>query len=278
MLGKLLKHEFRATGRVLLPAMGAVLALALLGNLSMRLIQSSSSGFLAVLLGLVIAAFIIGMIALCILTMVIMVLRFYRNLLGHEGYLMHTLPVSVHELVWSKLIVSLVWFLAAGLLVTLLILITVLAQSGTDLGQLLRGFPSVSELREFLAEAGFRHPELRSLWLIAVEGFLAALIGYLGTCLHFYAAMALGQMGSGNKILLSVLFYIVLSMAMSVLVNSAVFGLASNLGQLVEPETLADSLALAQKIVGLGLLLSVLQAALLYLATVLPLQKKLNLG
>ena len=278
MLGKLLKHEFRATGRVMLPAMGAVLALALLGNLSMRLIQSSSSGFLAVLLGLVIAAFIIGMIALCILTMVIMVLRFYRNLLGHEGYLMHTLPVSVHELVWSKLIVSLVWFLAAGLLVTLLILITVLAQSGTDLGQMLRGFPSVSELRAFLEEAGFRHPELRSLWLIAVGGFLAALIGYLGTCLHFYAAMALGQMGSGNKVLLSVLFYIVLSMALSVLANGAAFGLVSNLGQLAEPETLADSLALAQKAVGLGLLMSVLQAALLYLATVLPLQKKLNLG
>ena len=34
MLGKLLKHEFRATGRIMLPLMGALLALALMANLS----------------------------------------------------------------------------------------------------------------------------------------------------------------------------------------------------------------------------------------------------
>ena len=36
MLGKLLKHEFRATGRTMLPALGAVLALAVLANFSIR--------------------------------------------------------------------------------------------------------------------------------------------------------------------------------------------------------------------------------------------------
>ena len=278
MLGKLLKHEFRATGRVLLPAMGAVLALSLLANLSARLIQMTDSGILTVLFALVIAAFVIGMIALCVMTLVIMVLRFYRNLLGNEGYLMHTLPVSVHELVWSKLIVSLVWFLASWVLILLLILGTVLVQSGTGLGDLLRGFPSWSDLQNFLHEAGFRHPELRKLTLLLVEFTLGVLIGYLATCLHFYAAMALGQMFSKDKVLLSVLFYIGLSMVMSAMINGVGVGATVHLEQLPDPETIGETLTLVQRVAGGALLMSVVQAALLYLATVLPMQKRLNLS
>ena len=108
MLGKLLKHEFRATGRLMLPALGAVLALAVLANFSIRFIQVTDNTFLTILFGLVIAAFVIGMVAAAVMTLVLMILRFYRTLLRDEGYLMHTLPVNVHELVWSKLIVSLV--------------------------------------------------------------------------------------------------------------------------------------------------------------------------
>ena len=33
--------------------------------------------------------------------------------MADEGYVMFTLPVSTHTLVWSKLIVSAVWFLGA---------------------------------------------------------------------------------------------------------------------------------------------------------------------
>ena len=126
MLGKLLKHEFRATGRLMLPALGAVLVLAVLANFSIRFIQVTDSTFLAILFGLVIGAFGIGMIAAAVMTLVLMILRFYRNLLRDEGYLMHTLPVSVHELVWSKLIVSLVWFAVTGLVICLVVILTAL--------------------------------------------------------------------------------------------------------------------------------------------------------
>ena len=112
MLSKLLKHEFRATGRVMLPIYAAVLALAVLANLSIRFIQNTGSAFLRILFGLLIAAFVVSIIAAVIMTLVMMITRFYRNLLKDEGYLMHTLPVSVHGLVWSKLIVSFVWSLS----------------------------------------------------------------------------------------------------------------------------------------------------------------------
>lgn len=53
--------------------------------------------------------FFLSVMALAAVTVVVIVYRFYKNLLGSEGYLMHTLPVTVHQLIWSKLIAAVVW-------------------------------------------------------------------------------------------------------------------------------------------------------------------------
>lgn len=45
--------------------------------------------------------------------------RFTRNLLGREGYLMHTLPVSNAQLILAKLIPSIVWVLCSIVVVLL---------------------------------------------------------------------------------------------------------------------------------------------------------------
>ncbi len=79
MLGKLLKHEFRATGRTMLPIYGAVLVLAVLANISGRLMDRAAGSFLHILFGLIIAAFVIGVIAAVIMTAVMMIKRFYTS-------------------------------------------------------------------------------------------------------------------------------------------------------------------------------------------------------
>ena len=205
MLSKLLKHEFRATGRTMLPVYAAVVVLAVLGNLSIRVIDRSVHTLVTIFCGLIIAAFIIGIIAAGIITLVMMIKRFYTNYLKDEGYLMHTLPVSVHELVWSKMIVSVVWFAATAVVICLVILLTALIQTGTSLAQFFAGFPSWAEIKAALAEAGIRSGDL---WVIGLETLLAIIVGGLFTCLHFYAAMSLGHMFSKDKILLSIVFFV----------------------------------------------------------------------
>ena len=49
--------------------------------------------------------------AICVVTFIMTIQRFYKNMLGREGYLMFTLPVSVSKLIWSKLIVVMVWII-----------------------------------------------------------------------------------------------------------------------------------------------------------------------
>lgn len=98
MLKKLLKQEFLATARamgilylvMLVLAMGGQLMVGRLGDLG-KLVQ---------------ALCLLAAMACGLLSLPIMIVRFKQNLLGDEGYLMLTLPVSVHQHLWSKLIVS----------------------------------------------------------------------------------------------------------------------------------------------------------------------------
>ena len=54
MLGKLLKYEFRATGRSMLPVLGVLTLLVLLANISVRLLDRTAGAFLTILLIMVI--------------------------------------------------------------------------------------------------------------------------------------------------------------------------------------------------------------------------------
>ena len=123
MLRKLLKHEFRATGRIMLPLYLILLATAIGANFSTRGLLETDLKVLDLLGGLLVMAFAVAIIAVCVMSMVVMVQRFYKNLLQDEGYVMMTLPVSVHQQVWSKLIVSAVWFALTIVMVCLACLI-----------------------------------------------------------------------------------------------------------------------------------------------------------
>ena len=264
MLGKLMKHEFRATARIMLPVMGAMVALALLANLSIRGLAGNLSDvpLLRILFVLIIIFFSVAVVATAVMSLVIMVSRFYRNLLKDEGYLMFTLPVSIHELIWSKLIVSLVMALMA------------LNLSHTNLQMIIEQFPSWSEIMGWLDEAGVRGQVITFL----VQSVFGTLIGILAACLHFYAAMSLGHMFSRDKVLLSVVFFVVISFAFNLMeMGYGVVGFGLSDLEHVDMENARDGLSFVSTVIWHGIGLSAVQAGVLYLATYLGLKKGLNL-
>ena len=116
MLKQLLKYEFKATKRLYF---GLYLALALLSvvlGVTFRqehaLAHSTSFQNLEVILMIVYVSVILAIVVLCFVNTI---QRFYQNLLGREGYLMHTLPVNENQLILSKLLTSMVWVLCSGL-------------------------------------------------------------------------------------------------------------------------------------------------------------------
>lgn len=86
MLGKLLKYELKSTAKFFVPMYFAILVITTL-------------------------------------TIVIIVKRFKKNLLGDEGYLMFTLPVNSSRLILSKYISALIWVLLTMIVTAMSVII-----------------------------------------------------------------------------------------------------------------------------------------------------------
>ena len=275
MLGKLLKHEFKATARTMLPMFGVVLVLSVLANLSFTRIADTDSGALDILFGLFIVAFFLGLFTMGVMAMVVMIQRFYKNVLGDEGYLTLTLPVNVHEIVWSKLIVSFVWFLATGLIAMAAVFIAVFTLTYTELGEMFRNMPSFGEMmRMFFEETGVTPLQLTG----AIAQFAAMIIlSSLTGCLHFYAAMALGHSFSNNKVLLSVVFFIAISFVFSFI--SSLLGIfVEGLAMTVTVEAGSSVMTTLQELSLGSMIYTLIEGVILYLLTTYCLKHRLNLS
>lgn len=199
MLRKLLKHEFRATARIMLPLYLILLVTAVGANITSQGLMESPYRILELVGTLLVMAFGIAIIAVCVMSLVVMVQRFYRNLLGDEGYVMLTLPVNLHQQVWSKLIVSAVWFAATFLAVILAAFMV----SFTP-GSLTAFFYGLGKILERVTA----YYALNGT-AIAVEFLLLCFAGCCAMCLHFYAALAVGHSFPSHKMAWSVLWFFV---------------------------------------------------------------------
>lgn len=275
MLGKLLKHEFRATGRVMLPVLGVTLVLAVLANFSVRWLEMVDSNILQLLLGMVVTGFGMCVFAAGVMSLVVMIDRFYKNLLRDEGYLMFTLPVSVHGLVWSKLIVSFVWFVVTGLVIVLALGITAVNFSNLDFAETFRQLPGLGEaLQAFYRATGLNGGHVAAF---IAEFAILVVISALCVCLHFYAAMALGHCFSNRKLLMSILFFIGINILLSIV--SPILGVSFGVGISHEAVVSAsDAFRVMQKVIFAVMGYELVQGAVLYAATTLSLKKGLNLA
>ena len=275
MLGKLLKHEFKATARTMLPMFGVVVLLSVLANLGFAQIADSENGALDILFGLFIFAFFLGLFTMGVMAMVVMIQRFYKNVLGDEGYLTLTLPVNVHEILWSKLIVSFVWFLATGMIAIAAVFVAVFTLTYTEFGEMFRSMPSFSEmLRLFFEKTAITPWQLTG----AIAQFAAMIIlSSLTVCLHFYASMALGYSFSNNKVLLSVVFFIAISFFFS-FVSSLLGIFADGLAMTVTVEAGSPVMATLQELSLGSMIYTLIEGVILYLLTTYCLKNRLNLS
>ena len=131
MLIKLLKYEFRAAFRELITLYIALLGIA---SLLRPFYLYNLSGSLTGITVFVYAALIVAVMVMSCITII---QRFSKTMLGPEGYLMHTLPVSATVHIFSKLITAMV-IVVAGFLVGTISMLIIAADSSFFL--LLRSF------------------------------------------------------------------------------------------------------------------------------------------
>ena len=236
----------------------------------------SRSSVLSLLGMLIIMAFGFAIFGVCVVAFMLMIQRFYKNLLQDEGYLMFTLPVSVHQHIWAKVIVSAVWFAC-----TILSLILAALIVAYNVG-FLRGF------LHFLGEVieGLRLLKISEALngtVILVELVALCFLGLVAFSLQFYAALAAGHSRANHKMVWSValffLFQFTVQFAGSLLLmgldNIGFFDLRWLPGFSVD----INLSAAAQIHAGLVLLLLgvVIYGAIFYAVTTFFLKKHLNL-
>lgn len=197
MLGKLLKHEFKATGRIFLPAYIAVIALGVVGFIVTR-INTAAVGFPAWITVVAITLFVGVVIATFVLTFVVSIQRFYKNLLGNEGYLMFTLPVKQSDLILAKLIPAAVWEIVSGLVATASAGLIALGAARPQYWQ----SPAWISFKQGLGE-GLRMVSQHYL-VSAFEVVIYLILAVFSSILLLYASMAIGQLVNKNRILLSI--------------------------------------------------------------------------
>lgn len=185
MLGKLLKQEWKATLRILLPLYLILICTTLITGL----LAYWDNDFKSVVTILSTVSYGMSLLMIGAGTVILLYFRFYKNLLTEEGYLMFTLPVKTSQLVLAKLITASVLTLLSIAVIALSLLCIVAASGNYPL--IKETFHSV--LAELSTEIGL------STSAILLEFSLLILISLLMNIVTVYLAIALGQLFSGHR-------------------------------------------------------------------------------
>ena len=281
MLRKSIKHEFRATARVVLPVYLAILSLSVVAHFTPNVLNSSHDygTFLRIISGLTTGLFFACVAASGIGVIALTVVRFYRSFLSDEGYLTMTLPVNTHKLISARLLTSVVWYALSAVVIVAAVLIALL-NSG-DWGGFFRGTAN------FFKTAWEVLPTLKGsmvagLIVCGIELFLCLILGAALTSLLIYAAMAVGHSLNRHKKLMSVVLGFVFYHATQI---AAVFSAISIIGEMFVKYERAYALDYLREqsmmpyilIIGVALLLLLAACAIYYFLTHYFLTKKLNL-
>ena len=208
MLKKLLKYEFKATARTYGGMYLALLAASVLFGGSVWRWNSTNSDAYSALVGLMSLVYTAVIIGTVVVTIMTIVQRFYRNLLGREGYLMHTLPVRSWQLVLSKLICALATTVVNGI-VGILAMFLMMPLNWDEI------------FDTQLWQAVFRNlVQQPDIILYFLEFLLLLLVMCAAMFMNFYLAMSIGHLFSRRRILMSVVAFFGLNILDSVITST----------------------------------------------------------
>lgn len=227
MLGKLFKYELKATARLFIPLYLTLLVFAVMNLFFLPTynIGEKSSALYSIAMSVSMIIYVTLIIGLVLMTLIVMIQRFYKNLLGDEGYLMFTLPVQPWKHIFSKLIVSMLWTVASGIVAFCSILI--ISSKNISAPEIYKGLEAA--FNQFVRYFG------ASSYLVSFEAIVLGLLSLASAILTIYAAIALGHLFNKHKLLISFGMYIVLKTVSQMLMtlfafifaNQGIFGAGS---------------------------------------------------
>ncbi|MDE5932692.1 MAG: hypothetical protein K2H40_09480, partial [Lachnospiraceae bacterium] len=123
MLGKLMKYEWKATWKLLVPLNLFIVVMSILAYITVQLDFFDSNNALVLTTGgILLMTCVFSMFVILVVSVIYLIYRFYTSVYGDEGYLLHTLPVDKHHIIIAKAVVSASWIILNIVLIYLSIL------------------------------------------------------------------------------------------------------------------------------------------------------------
>lgn len=260
MLRRLMKYEIHSTARIFLPLYLVLFLTAILN----KVFLSINAEQLGIPLVISMTAYVGIVVAIFVMTLVVTIQRFYKNLLTDEGYLMFTLPVSVDSQIISKMLIASLWNFIS--FVISIFSVFVLAADENAMQNLAI---AIQQFKVFLAMQGSQ------IYLILFQFVLLMILSLFVGVLNLYVSMAIGQLVSKHRVagslgaffLISLVGQIVITVLVNVGANHGWFAIFDQIQPLSAMHLLLGLMNVALLILG----------AAFYFGTRYILKNKLNL-
>ncbi len=273
MLKKLFRQEWIAITKVLLPVNLLLIAITLLGSIVLRFFPADSDSLFVQTLSMsALMLYFVALIAVTCAAYIFVIVRFYKTMYSDEGYLTHTLPVSVHTLIVGKGLAATIWLCITYLMLAASVLLLVFTQANPAELNIIYG-----ELLNEIAKFNQISPTPFSVFLWFIPIML--IVNAVYTFLNLSASLAIGQLFTKHKIIGSILafcgIYAITQIISIVLLSfTGYFGFLTSGSDFSSVEEIVGYIQLSfASSIGISLLLCVI----FYLVTWKLTDKKLNL-
>ncbi len=193
MLKKLYRYEFYSLFRSMLPIYIGIMGLAAFSRIFM--IFDVNSYLFEMFQNSVQVLFLIGLIAVFVLGFILIIRRFYTNLLSHEGYLTFTLPFKASQHIICKLLCAVAVMIISSVFEILAVCIFLSGRLG-DIAE--RVITPIKQYIEYVGVGGF------VFYVVTIVIYILAALS--ASILMTYVSMAIGQQFK-NRIAASVIAY-----------------------------------------------------------------------
>lgn len=251
MLGKLIKYEFKATGRTFLPLYGAILLVTLIHRLFGRNTQGLYEE-LNKIGDFTTMALVALFIALGVVTLVMIIQRFQKNLLSDEGYLMFTLPVTTRSLILSKIIVAITWTVLSVIVGIISFIILFMTR---DFIQLMAVEGVWDDIKLLMQEFKylFVDPASREVITMMIQVMIAGVIGYIQFILIIYLSLSIAQFPKFQKHRTAASFIAFLAINIGMSWFMGFVGFSIPLDRIVRVDTLMIIVNICSVLIAVGL-------------------------
>ncbi len=204
-VGKIFKYEMISAGRIILPVYALLLVLSLFIGI---FVMSSDfdfdgNGALGIFKTAIVILTTILFVVMIVIIFSIIERRYKKSILGDEGYLNLTLPVTVGEHLWGRYLADIVWALSYAVIMLLAVAL-IFIRGWNQIPQAFSKFLQSSA--EFKLQYGYGYG------YIFCCSFINCLIFFMLICVFIYMTETIIQMIGKHRTLMSILVFVVVFM------------------------------------------------------------------